>query len=187
MDAACCAARVNWDGGDAPLAVRVKKRVLCDSNSELPATRPTPGDHNYVRASAKFFSVAVRGGGGPVLVLPYSAVGKLPHGYPTVSATCCRSGTVCEGVGCRALLVRTVATAPQSQRRHLSCDADSAAPAADAVPALCSDGHHSLPQPRALPPRYRRRRSTVTQRPCTTLRGLPSTTTCSPPAQTTPL
>lgn len=49
-----------------------------------PMHRPCAGDHNYVRASAKFFSVAVRGGGGPVLVLPYSAVGKLPHGYPTV-------------------------------------------------------------------------------------------------------
>jgi len=38
-----------------------------------------------VRASAKFFSVAVRGGGGPVLVLPFSAIGKLPHGYPTIN------------------------------------------------------------------------------------------------------
>ena len=38
-----------------------------------------------MRASGKFFSVAVRGGGGPVLVLPYSAVGRLPQGYPTIN------------------------------------------------------------------------------------------------------
>ena len=46
---------------------------------------PVTGDHNYVRASGKFFSVAVRGGGGPVLVLPFSATGRLPMGYPLIN------------------------------------------------------------------------------------------------------
>ena len=51
-----------------------------------PATVPPPaGDHNYIRCSPKFFSVAVRGGGGPVLVLPYSSFGKLPTGAPTIN------------------------------------------------------------------------------------------------------
>jgi coronin-1B/1C/6 len=43
------------------------------------------GDHNYVRGNSKFFSIAVRGGGGPVQVVPYSLVGKLPRGYPTIN------------------------------------------------------------------------------------------------------
>lgn len=46
---------------------------------------PTTGDHNYVRGNTKFFSVAVRGGGGPVQVIPYTLTGKLPRGYPTIN------------------------------------------------------------------------------------------------------
>jgi coronin-1B/1C/6 len=38
-----------------------------------------------VKGNSKFFAVAVRGGGGPVLVLPYTATGKLPRGYPLVN------------------------------------------------------------------------------------------------------
>jgi len=54
----------------------------CYSDLEL---SPNTGDHNYIKGNSKFFSVAVRGGGGPVLVLPYSQVGKLPRGYPLVN------------------------------------------------------------------------------------------------------
>ena len=46
---------------------------------------PVTGDHNYVKGNSKFFAVAGRGGGGPVIVLPYSQVGKLPLGYPTIN------------------------------------------------------------------------------------------------------
>jgi coronin-1B/1C/6 len=42
-------------------------------------------DHNYIRGNNKFFSVSAKGGGGPVLVLPLTAVGKLPRGYPLVN------------------------------------------------------------------------------------------------------
>jgi hypothetical protein len=43
------------------------------------------GDHNYIKGNAKFFSCSATGGGGPVYVLPYSQVGKIPSGYPTVN------------------------------------------------------------------------------------------------------
>ncbi len=43
------------------------------------------GDHNYIRCSGKFFSLSVRGGGGPVLALPFSEVGKLATGHPTIN------------------------------------------------------------------------------------------------------
>lgn len=33
----------------------------------------------------QFFSVAVRGGGGPVQVIPYTLTGKVPRGYPTIN------------------------------------------------------------------------------------------------------
>lgn len=46
---------------------------------------PVTGDHSYIKGNTKFFSVAIRGGGGPVMVLPYSAVGKIPKGYPTIN------------------------------------------------------------------------------------------------------
>jgi hypothetical protein len=46
---------------------------------------PITGDHNYVKGNSKFFAVAVRGGGGPILVLPYDKVGKLPRGYPLIN------------------------------------------------------------------------------------------------------
>jgi len=59
-----------------------EKTDNCYSDLEL---SPVTGDHNYVKGNSKFFSVAVRGGGGPVLVLPYSATGKLPRGYPLVN------------------------------------------------------------------------------------------------------
>lgn len=39
----------------------------------------------YIRGNGKYFAVSARGGGGPVLVLPYSAVGKLPRGYPLIN------------------------------------------------------------------------------------------------------
>lgn len=38
----------------------------------------------YVRGNTKFFSVAARGGGGPVLVIPYTNYGKVPRGYPLI-------------------------------------------------------------------------------------------------------
>ena len=46
---------------------------------------PVTGDHNYVRGNGKFFSISTRGGGGPVQAIPYSLVGKLPRGYPTIN------------------------------------------------------------------------------------------------------
>lgn len=46
---------------------------------------PVTGDHNYVKGNSKYFSIATRGGGGPVQVIPYSAVGKLPRGFPTLN------------------------------------------------------------------------------------------------------
>ncbi len=46
---------------------------------------PVTGDHNYIRGNNKFFAVSAKGGGGPVLVLPYSAAGKLPRGYPLIN------------------------------------------------------------------------------------------------------
>ena len=39
----------------------------------------------YVRCNSKFFAVSARGGGGPVLVMPYAATGKLPRGYPLIN------------------------------------------------------------------------------------------------------
>lgn len=38
----------------------------------------TTGDHNYIKANEKFFAVAVRGGGGPVLVRRHDQFGKVP-------------------------------------------------------------------------------------------------------------
>lgn len=49
------------------------------------------GDHNYISANEKFFAVAVRGGGGPVLVQSWEQYGKVPRGAPTLcghSSTC---------------------------------------------------------------------------------------------------
>lgn len=49
------------------------------------------GDHNYISANEKFFAVAVRGGGGPVLVRSWEQYGKVPRGAPTLcghSSTC---------------------------------------------------------------------------------------------------
>lgn len=46
---------------------------------------PVTGDHNYIKGNSKFFAVAVRGGGGPVAVIPYTQTGKLPRGYPTLN------------------------------------------------------------------------------------------------------
>lgn len=43
------------------------------------------GDHTYIKGSTKFFSVAVRGGGGPVLVHSLDAKGRLPTGPPLVA------------------------------------------------------------------------------------------------------
>lgn len=43
------------------------------------------GDHSYIKGSTKFFSVAVRGGGGPVLVMPFEKAGRVPTGAPTLS------------------------------------------------------------------------------------------------------
>lgn len=43
------------------------------------------GDHTYVKGSTKFFSVAVRGGGGPVMVLPYEKVGRVKPGSPVIT------------------------------------------------------------------------------------------------------
>lgn len=45
----------------------------------------TTGEHNYISASTKFFAVAARGGGGPVLVLPFQAVGKVPRDAPILA------------------------------------------------------------------------------------------------------
>jgi len=43
------------------------------------------GDHNYIKGNSKFFSCAATGGGGPVYVLPYSQVGKIPSSTPLVN------------------------------------------------------------------------------------------------------
>jgi coronin-1B/1C/6 len=43
------------------------------------------GDHNYISGNSKFFCTAVRGGGGPVIVVPYEKVGKVARDFPTVA------------------------------------------------------------------------------------------------------
>jgi len=35
---------------------------------------PVTGDHSYIKGNGKYFVVAVRGGGGPVQVVPYTQV-----------------------------------------------------------------------------------------------------------------
>ena len=58
---------------------------------------PVTGDHNYIRGNNKFFAVSAKGGGGPVLVLPYTAAGKLPRGYPLING---HSGAVLDTAWC---------------------------------------------------------------------------------------
>jgi len=58
--------------------------LRCSALQDLELS-PITGDHNYVKGNSKFFAVAVRGGGGPILVLPYDKVGKLPRGYPLIN------------------------------------------------------------------------------------------------------
>lgn len=43
------------------------------------------GDQNYIKGNTKFFAVAVRGGGGSLLVNPYERTGKLRPGVPVVA------------------------------------------------------------------------------------------------------
>lgn len=42
------------------------------------------GDHNYVSASSKFFAVAVKGGAGKVLAIPFDQHGKVPREQPGI-------------------------------------------------------------------------------------------------------
>lgn len=43
------------------------------------------GDHNYIKANSRYFAVAVRGGGGPLLVHPFEKPGKMPAELPLIS------------------------------------------------------------------------------------------------------
>ena len=45
----------------------------------------TTGDHNYIKANEKFWSVAIRGGGGPVLVRRHDQHGKITSDAGTLN------------------------------------------------------------------------------------------------------
>lgn len=49
------------------------------------------GDHNYIKANSNYFAVAVRGGGGPLLVHPFEKTGKMAVDVPLISG---HKGTV---------------------------------------------------------------------------------------------
>lgn len=51
----------------------------------------TMGDHNYLAMSSKFFAIPSRGGGGPIVVIPTTRVGKQPDIVPTI---CGHTGNV---------------------------------------------------------------------------------------------
>ena len=62
----------------------VTRRVCRRGVQNLPLSTIT-GDHNYIKGNSKFFSVAGAGGGGPIYVVPYSNVGKMPNSYPSIN------------------------------------------------------------------------------------------------------
>lgn len=45
----------------------------------------TTGDHNYIKANEKFWAVAIRGGGGPVLVRRHDQHGKITSDAGTLN------------------------------------------------------------------------------------------------------
>lgn len=46
---------------------------------------PVTGDHQYIKANSKYFAVAVRGGGGAVLVHPIDKPGRIGVGKPVIA------------------------------------------------------------------------------------------------------
>ena len=73
----------------APLTARGATGILrCASccSTRCPSRQLLPSSPvQYIRCNTKFFSVSARGGGGPILVMPFSATGKLPRGYPLLN------------------------------------------------------------------------------------------------------
>ena len=140
------------------------KPEQCFSDLEL---SPITGDHNYIRGNNKFFAVSAKGGGGPVLVLPYSAAGKLPRGYPLING---HSGAVLDtawnpfndhmlATGSDDATVRGErggAWAPAPQAREGSCASPSLPPLTTAPPLSPSP---PLPPPSPRPPLPHLRRS----------------------------
>ena len=73
---------VTGDHNVRPPAARTRPLL---SHTPTLTDRLSPHFPQYIRCNTKFFSVSARGGGGPVLVMPFSATGKLPRGYPLIN------------------------------------------------------------------------------------------------------
>ena len=57
------------------------RRDECISNFKITTQA---GDHQFIKANTKYAAVALRGGGGPVLIADHSKSGRLSHDAPKV-------------------------------------------------------------------------------------------------------
>lgn len=61
---------------------------------------PVTGDHSYIKGNGKYFVVAVRGGGGPVQVIPYTLVRLLPQPLAACAPRCSSGRIACPAIFC---------------------------------------------------------------------------------------